>query len=152
MSELNPTPMDNETLRSGDVEQDAGRRKVQEMRRTVLLVEDDPANREALLEMLSLWGYDVLPVGTAEEAEFAIRNKHPDAAVIDVFLPGKSGTALMSRLRSRFPNAILIGMSALGDADMSRRCKGLGADVFIEKPVDLSRLADALRSRHVSWH
>jgi len=151
MSELDPTLMET-NARATSVQNDPGAPKVQAVRRTVLLVEDDPANREALLEMLSLWGYDVLPVGTAEEAEFAVRKKVPDAAVIDVFLPGKSGASLMSRLRSRFPDAILIGMSALGDAEMSRRCKGLGADVFIEKPVDMGRLSDALQSRHVSWH
>jgi CheY-like chemotaxis protein len=130
----------------------ASPKKLQTVRKTVLLVEDDPANREALLEILSLWGYDVLPVGTAEEAEYAVKRRIPDAAVVDVFLPGKSGDTLMARLREKFPDVILVGMSALGDADMSRRCKGLGADTFIEKPVRMERLAEALQSRHVSWH
>jgi DNA-binding response OmpR family regulator len=135
---------------SGQAERD--RVQTREVKRTVLLVEDDPHNRESLMEILAMWGYDVLPVGTAEEAEFAVRRKTPDAAVVDVFLPGKSGATLMSRLRERFPDAVLVGMSALGDADMSRRCKGVGADSFIEKPISLDRLAAALKSKHQSWH
>jgi CheY-like chemotaxis protein len=128
------------------------KKRTQQARRTVLLVEDDPANREVLEEMLGGWGYEVVAVGSAEEAEYAVKRRRPDAAVVDVFLPGRSGTALMARLREKFPEAVLIGTSALSDAAMSRECKGLGADLFIGKPIDMDKLAKALQSRHVSWH
>ena len=70
--------------------QDPGRRslKLEPVRGTVLIVEDDPAHRELLVELLTQWGYEPLPVGSAEEAEFAVRNKRMDAAIVDVFLPG----------------------------------------------------------------
>ncbi len=121
-------------------------------RRLVLVVEDDPANRELLVELLSLWGYATSSVGSAEEAEFAIRRKHFDAAIVDVFLPGKSGATLLSKLRERYPDAVLIGTSALDDAAMARQCKGLGADRFLGKPVRPEALAEALQSTHHSWH
>jgi DNA-binding response OmpR family regulator len=121
-------------------------------RRTVLLVEDDPANREALTEILQLWGYDVLPVVSAEEAEFAVRRRRPDAALIDVYLPGRSGASLMTKLRERFPEVVLIGMSGLSDAAMARTLKGVGADQFIGKPISLEELASALQSPRTSWH
>jgi len=126
--------------------------KLEQVRGSVLVVEDDPSSRELLVEMLSQWGYEPLPVGSAEEAEFAVRNKRMDAAIVDVFLPGRSGAILMSRLRERFPQAILIGVSAMSDASMARKCKGLGADLFIGKPVLPERLAQALLSKHQSWH
>lgn len=112
--------------------------KLEPARAAVLVVEDDPSHREILVEMLAGWGYEPLPVGSAEEAEFAVRNKRMDAAIVDVFLPGRSGATLMSRLRERFPQSVLIGVSALSDAAMARKCKGLGADLFIGKPLDLS--------------
>jgi DNA-binding response OmpR family regulator len=121
-------------------------------RRTVLLVEDDPANREALTEILQMWGYDVLPVVSAEEAEFAVRRRRPDAALIDVYLPGRSGASLMTRLRERFPEVVLIGMSGLSDAAMARTLKGVGADQFIGKPISLEELASALQAPRTSWH
>ncbi|HEX8697950.1 MAG TPA: response regulator [Myxococcaceae bacterium] len=126
--------------------------KVEPVRGSVLVVEDDPASRELLVELLTQWGYEPLPVGSAEEAEFAVRNKRMDAAVVDVFLPGRSGATLMSRLRERFPQAVLIGVSAMSDAAMARKCKGLGADLFIGKPVMPEKLAKALQSKHTSWH
>ncbi|NBD13693.1 MULTISPECIES: response regulator [Corallococcus] len=130
---------------------DDGLRK-ETVRGSVLVVEDDAAHREFLVELVSGWGYQAMPVGSAEEAEFAVRNKRMDAAIVDVFLPGRSGTTLMSRLRERFPQAVLIGVSAMSDAATARKCKGLGADLFIGKPLDPERLAKALKSKHHSWH
>jgi CheY-like chemotaxis protein len=126
--------------------------KLEPARGSVLIVEDDPVHRELLVELLTQWGYEPLPVGSAEEAEFAVRNKRMDAAVVDVFLPGRSGTNLMTRLRERFPQAVLIGVSAMSDASMARKCKGLGADLFIGKPLAPEALARALQSKHRSWH
>lgn len=123
-----------------------------QVRRTVLVVEDDPSNREALTEILQLWGYEVLPVCSAEEAEYAVRRRKPDAALVDVYLPGRSGASLMTRLREKFPDAVLIGMSGLGDAAMARTVKGVGADLFIGKPIELDQLAEALQAQHTSWH
>lgn len=123
-----------------------------QVRKTVLVVEDDPANREALTEILQLWGYEVLPVCSAEEAEYAVRRRRPDAALVDVYLPGRSGASLMTRLREKFPDAVLIGMSGLGDATMARTVKGVGADLFIGKPIELEQLAQALQAQHTSWH
>ncbi|MFL5321992.1 MAG: response regulator [Myxococcaceae bacterium] len=127
-------------------------KRTAEVRETVLVVEDDPAHRELLVEMLSLWGYDPVPVGSAEEAEYVARKKLLDAAIVDVFLPGKSGTTVMTKLREKFPDLILIGVSAMSDSTMARKCKALGADLFIGKPVAMEDLANALQSKHKTWH
>lgn len=121
-------------------------------RMAVLIVEDDPSHRELLVEMLSLWGYEAVAVGSAEEGEYAMKHHVLDAAVVDVFLPGRSGTVLISRFRARFPQAVVIGISALGDSATARKCKGVGADIFLSKPVSPDSLAKALQSSHMSWH
>ena len=102
--------------------------------------------------MVNLWGYEALAVASAEEAELAVKRRPVFAAIVDVILPGRSGPSRMSRLRIKYPEAILIGISALGDAATARKCKGLGADIFIGKPVMPDELAKALRSKHQSWH
>ena len=126
--------------------------RVEPARAPVLVVEDDPTHRELLVEMVNLWGYEALAVASAEEAELAVKRRPVFAAIVDVILPGRSGPSLMSRLRIKYPEAILIGISALGDAATARKCKGLGADIFIGKPVMPDELAKALRSKHQSWH
>ena len=85
----------------------AGRR-VANVRRSVLIVEDDPAQRAMLVELISLWGYRTVAVGSAEEAEALLEQAGAlDIAVVDVFLPGESGVQLITRLRERFPDSVL---------------------------------------------
>ncbi|HYV44740.1 MAG TPA: response regulator [Myxococcaceae bacterium] len=126
--------------------------RVAATRESVLLVEDDVDSRETLVEMLSDWGYEAVPVSSAEEAEYAARRRPFLAAVVDVFLPGRNGASLIARLRERYPDSLLIAMSALGDPAMARHCKVVGADLFIEKPFRAEDLAEALRTRHETWH
>ena len=93
-----------------------GRRRVEPVRRSVLVVEDDPAQRAMLVELISLWGYRTVAVGSAEEAEALLEQAGAlDIAVVDVFLPGESGVQLITRLREQFPDSVLIGISALFD-------------------------------------
>lgn len=123
-----------------------------EARESVLLVEDDLDSREMLVELLDGWGYEAIPVSSAEEAEYAARRRRFLAAVVDVFLPGRNGASLIAQLRERYPDSLLIAMSALGDPAMARHCKVVGADLFIEKPFRAEDLAEALRARHETWH
>lgn len=146
--QIEVTPVETERRE----EKESDRVAVAPARGAVLIVEDDPANRELLVELLSLWGYDPIAVGSAEEAEWAIRRRPIQAAVVDVFLPGKNGETLLPKLRERFPDATMIGMSALGDAAMARRLKGVGADFFIAKPVISEELAEVLKAPHATWH
>ncbi len=139
-------------LEEVELEKPEDRLRREQVRRVVLLVEDEPQAREALAEVLELWGYQVVAVGSAEEAEYAVKRNQPDAALIDVYLPGRTGAALMAKLREKFPDVVLIGMSGLGDAEMARTVKGVGADLFIGKPVSLDALAEALKSSHRTWH
>src|SRR5262249_26150211 len=90
-----------------------GDARVQVTARRVLVVEDDPAQREALAEVLVVWGYEPLLAASAEEALFAVRHKRVDAALVDIVLPGRSGSGLLSKLRAQFPEAVLVAMSAL---------------------------------------
>lgn len=122
------------------------------VRISVLVVEDEPATREGLEEMLSGFGFEVVAVGSAEEAEHAVKSRKPDYAIVDVFLPGRSGRTLMTKLREKFPEAVLIGTSGLGDSAMSRSMKGVGADAFLDKPISMESLASAMKSGHKSWH
>ncbi len=135
-----------------DVREEGDSLRLHSARRAVLVVEDDPCHRELLVELLSLWGYAAMPVGSAEEAEWAVNQRPVDAAIVDVFLPGKSGVTLMAGLRERFPEVLLIGTSALSDAALARQCKGIGADHFLGKPINPEVLAEALEAKHQSWH
>ena len=112
--------------------------------RAVLVVDDDGDARDGLAQLVSSWGYTPVLAASAEEGERLAQHWLLDAALVDIFLPGRSGEQLLARLRSTFPAAVLVGISALADPAMERLCRGMGADLFLGKPVKPEALARAL--------
>ncbi|MER3557717.1 MAG: DNA-binding response regulator [Thermus sp.] len=109
----------------------------------LLLVEDDPGVREALELGLSLFGYEVVAVGTALEA--LDRLPGVDLVVLDVLLPDRDGFQLLREIRARSDLPVLM-LSALGEVEW--RVKGLkeGADDYLAKPYSLQELAARLEA------
>src|SRR5262245_3050629 len=95
-------------------------RHTQATTRQVLVVDADPAQREGVADVLVAWAYEARLSGSFEEALRAVRHKSLDAAMVDIVLPGKSGTGLLSRLREQFPEAELVAMSGLVDPAMAK--------------------------------
>lgn len=65
----------------------------------VLLVEDDPGLREAVVRGLAKAGYQVASAGSGQEAVEAAQELHPDAVVMDVMLPDGQGSAAAEQIR-----------------------------------------------------
>ncbi len=123
---------------------------------TILVVEDDEATRTFLADNLTADGYDLLVADCAREGLRLLEHKFPDAAVVDVGLPDRSGLDLVRTVResdgavSRVdPNTPMLVLS--GRADELDRLRGFerGADDFVAKPYSYpelrARLASLLR-------
>jgi CheY-like chemotaxis protein len=115
--------------------------------RKVLVVDDDPDVRRALLMLFKAQGYDVL---TAEDAISALAlavGRVPDVVVLDVGLPGGEGFVVMERLRG-VPNLAatpVIVISGRDPVEIRRRAGEMGAVAFLEKPTDNRVLLQAVR-------
>src|SRR5256714_5911174 len=112
----------------------------------VLVADDDRAVREALERALQLAGYEVELAGDGDAALAAIARRTPDAAVLDVMMPGYDGLDVTRRLRregNRVPILLLTARDAVGD-----RVDGLdaGADDYLPKPFALEELLARLRA------
>ena len=112
----------------------------------ILIVEDEPAVRDALDRALRLEGYDV---ETAADGRDGLR-KHdairPDAVVMDILMPvmdGLEATRLLRRSGDRTPILMLTARDAVSD-----RVAGLdaGADDYLVKPFALDELLARLRA------
>ena len=115
---------------------------------SVLVVEDNSTNREALSQMLEFWGMPVTAVPCSEQALAVLeRASSFDLAVFDAGLPGCDGFSLAAQIQSRFPQKIgrTVMLLTSGDrsADVSR-CEQLGIDAYLMKPVNQSELFDTL--------
>ncbi|HZT53516.1 MAG TPA: response regulator, partial [Gaiellaceae bacterium] len=84
----------------------------------VLVVDDEPAVREALRRALTLEGYEVELAGDGAEALRSIAVSEPDVVVLDVLMPEVDGLAACRRLRdsgSRVPVLMLTARAGVGD-------------------------------------
>lgn len=104
---------------------------------TILVVEDDQALAELLIEELEAEGYIAQAFGSAEEALEWIERRRPDLVVSDLQLPGKDGLALIEDLKALdFQPAVLM-ISAYGTVDRAVAALKAGADNFLTKPLDM---------------
>jgi two-component system response regulator MprA len=112
----------------------------------VLVVDDEPAVREALERALRLHGYQVTLAADGDEVlELAARTS-PEAIVLDVLMPRLDGLAACRRLRAegnRTPVLLLTARDAVAD-----RVAGLdaGADDYLVKPFALEELLARVRA------
>ena len=112
----------------------------------ILVVDDEPAVREAVDRALRLEGYDTELAEDGRAALEALADRAPDALVLDVLMPHVDGLEVCRRLRAegdRTPVLIVTARDALAD-----RVEGLdaGADDYIVKPFALEELVARVRA------
>lgn len=100
----------------------------------VLLVEDDPAVREALAQTLDLAGYTAATAGSFVAAKDEITANFEGVIVSDIRMPGRDGFYLLDYARQQDPELPIILLTGEGDIPMAVRAMGQGAFDFLEKP------------------
>ncbi|HEY1717667.1 MAG TPA: response regulator [Verrucomicrobiae bacterium] len=114
----------------------------------VLAVDDNPTNRVILDEMLTSWGMNVVKANNAFEALAEVKKRdHSFSLVItDANMPGANGFELASWLKQddASKNSKIIMLTSAGRPDDAERCRELGVDATLTKPVKQSALFDAI--------
>jgi two-component system response regulator HydG len=114
-------------------------------RAKLLLVDDDEEACRLLAEVLERESYDVVPALSADEALAKVNEGGPfDAVLTDLRMPGKSGLDLLRTLRERDPGALVLVLTAFGDAGAAGEAIRAGAYDFISKPYDIAALRETL--------
>ncbi len=115
---------------------------------TVLVIEDDPANRALLTALLQRAGYRAVTANDGPSGLEAALETAPDVVLLDVGLPGMDGLEICRRLRAdprtvTLPVVLLTGRTSVDDV-----VAGLdaGADDFLAKPFHEAELLARLRS------
>ena len=106
----------------------------------ILIVDDDPTQREFLEGFLERQGYPVL---TAPDGPAALRlfgRESVQLVLLDHRMPGLSGDMVLQKMKEMNPMVRIIMITAFGDVDTAVTAMKLGASEFLEKPVDLSVL------------
>ena len=115
--------------------------------RRVLVVEDQPDAREVLRLALQLAGHEVFEAADGPSGIEAVSRHQPDAAVIDIGLPGCDGYEVARQVRrvSDGRTIFLVALTGYGQPDDHQRAEEAGFDVHLVKPIDLDRLNALLR-------
>jgi two-component system KDP operon response regulator KdpE len=101
--------------------------------RRVLVCDDENQILRALKVVLREAGFEVIATATAEQALDAAAVRPPDAAIIDLVLPDRSGMDVCRELRSWSEMPILV-LSALGEEEQKVTALEAGADDYVTKP------------------
>lgn len=116
---------------------------------TILVVDDEKNIRRTLRMVLEGDGYGVEDASSAERAMELLPELAPDLVLMDVKLPGQSGIWALERIMSGahgglpVPVIMISGHASFADAVHATR---LGADDFIEKPIDRQRVLVSVRN------
>ncbi len=111
----------------------------------ILIADDDPALGEAVSWYLEAEGFRVTRVKDGTAALAAFHADAPDAAILDIMMPGIDGFALCQALRRTSTLPILMLSARDGEADKVRAL-GLGADDYVTKPFGAMELVARMKA------
>ena len=115
----------------------------------VLVVEDEPAQREVLAYNLEAEGYDVAKAETGDDALLLVDEVQPDVIILDWMLPGVSGIEICRRLKTRAETRSIPVIMLTARSEEADRVRGLetGADDYVVKPYSLIELMARVRTQ-----
>ncbi|MEJ5367870.1 MAG: sigma-54 dependent transcriptional regulator [Bryobacteraceae bacterium] len=114
----------------------------------ILIVDDEPGIRDSLRGVLEDEGFSVETAATGEECLRRLSADSFDAVLLDVWLPGIDGLAVLERLRESPPASqpAVIMISGHGSIESAVRATKLGAFDFLEKPLTIEKVLVVLRN------
>ena len=122
---------------------------------TILVVDDNEANRRLLVDLLSVHGFQIRTAHDGDTCLASVAESPPDLILLDVIMPGMDGFAVCRALRENARHRMLPIVMVTSLDPHQERVKGLeaGADDFLSKPIHapelLARVRSLLRVKHL---
>jgi DNA-binding NtrC family response regulator len=106
----------------------------------VLVVDDEPSERDGLARMVGQWGYEVETASSGEEALSLIESQHPAVVLTDLVLPEMDGLTLLQKVRETGRPPIVLLVTGHATVESAVEAMRHGALDYLTKPVDATRL------------
>jgi len=119
------------------------------MSQTILIVDDDPAQRRLLESVVGSQGYKTITAKDGEEALEILRSKKAleiDLVLLDLIMPGINGIGVLTEIRPEKPNLPLLVLTANGSVATVVQAMQAGANDFIVKPASPERLQVSIQN------
>ncbi len=108
------------------------------------VVDDDPGVLEVISRFARPHGFVILPFRSPTAAVAEMMRNPPDAALVDLRMPGMNGLEFLREIKRRAPFCDVVLMTAFGTIDTAVEAVKLGACEYLSKPFDFDRLRDLL--------
>lgn len=115
---------------------------------TIQIVDDDQANSRLLEAQLKHEGYDILIANSGDQCLAQVKARLPDLILLDIMMPGLDGFDVVARLKAdrSTENIPVIMITMLEDRRSRMKALSLGAEEFLNKPVDRAELVARVRN------
>ena len=110
----------------------------------ILVVEDDPNLREAIVDSLMLKGHQVHEVCNGVEAVKVIAQSSLDIVLSDINMPEMDGLQLLAQVKKNQPWLPMILMTAYGDVGQAVKAMQIGANDYLMKPFEVQELLSVI--------
>jgi putative two-component system response regulator len=106
----------------------------------ILIVDDEKTVRRSLNKCLSLYGFECEEAANAKEAWERLQQQPADLVILDIMMPGVSGSQLLPDLKNAFPDTAVVMATAVVEPETIVNCMKNGAQDYITKPFDVSQI------------
>src|SRR5947207_11843786 len=107
----------------------------------ILVVDDEPAEREGLARLVGQWGYEVETASSGEEALNLIETQHPAVVLTDLVLPEMDGLTLLQKLKETGRPPIVQGRSEEHTSELQSH-SDLVCRLLLEKKKEQTKIVD----------
>jgi CheY-like chemotaxis protein len=114
----------------------------------ILVVEDNPLNRQLVHDILELRGHTISEAATVDEACAALDRERPDLLLLDVQIPGGGGEAVIREVRQRpeLASIPIVAVTSLAMPGDRERLLSIGFQGYLSKPIDTRTFGAAIES------
>jgi DNA-binding response OmpR family regulator len=112
----------------------------------ILIAEDDDHTREALREVLSMEGYEIVTASDGLQAVDFFRATQPDFVCLDVMMPGQNGYEACKQIRKMDENVPILFLTAKSEEIDTVLGLELGADDYMTKPFGVKEIIARIRA------
>lgn len=117
------------------------------MAKKILIVDDSAFMRKMLKNILGKSGYtDVIECSDGDEAVKKFKSEKPALVLLDIIMEKKDGIEALKEIKAGNKNAKIVMVSAVGQEQMVKEALNLGAEDFIVKPFNSSKVEQTVKA------
>ena len=110
----------------------------------ILIIEDEKHVAGLLADAVRLQGHDAIVAVDGQEGLALVERERPDAVFLDIVMPTPNGIEVLRRIRERRQELPVVIISGGASAEEIEEAERLGVTDFVEKPLMLNQLTQAI--------